>query len=85
MFPHVDIEVVFPFGDISTLGTHVVLVLRVSEHVFREVGLISTPEVTQATFVGLLATVHQHVSHEATFMSSDVAALRTAVGFLTGV
>lgn len=55
MFPHVDIKVVLPFGDVSTFGTHEVLVIRVSEHVFREVGLISAPEVTQAALVGLLA------------------------------
>lgn len=54
MFPHMDVQIMFPFCDISTFSTHEVLVVRVSEHMFREVGLISAPEVTEAALVGLL-------------------------------
>jgi len=54
MFPHVDVQIVLPFSDVSAFGAHEVLVVRVSEHVLREVGLISASEVTQATLVGLL-------------------------------
>lgn len=49
-----DIQIVFPFSDVSTFSAHKVLVVRVSEHMFREVGLISAPEVTQVTLMGLL-------------------------------
>lgn len=55
MFPHMDIKIVFPFSHVSTISAHKVLVFGVSEHMFREVGLISAPEVTYATLVGLLA------------------------------
>lgn len=55
VFPHVDVQVVLPFGDVATLGTHEVLVVGVSEQMFGEVRLVSTPEVTQTTLVGLLA------------------------------
>lgn len=55
MFPHMDIQIVLPFSDVSTFSAHEVLVIRVSEHMLREVGLISAPEITQATFVGLLS------------------------------
>lgn len=54
MFPHMDIQIVLPFRDVSTFSAHKVLVIRVSQHMFGEVGLISAPEVTQATLVGLL-------------------------------
>lgn len=54
MFPHVDIERVFPFCNISTLGAHKVLVVCVSQHVFGEVGHIAAPEVTQTALVRLL-------------------------------
>lgn len=54
MFPHMDIQIVFPFRDVSTFSAHKVLVVGVSEHMLREVGLIAAPEVTQATLVGLL-------------------------------
>lgn len=27
MFPHVDVKVVLPFGDVSTFGTHEVLII----------------------------------------------------------
>lgn len=43
-----------PLGDVSTLRTHEVLVVRMDEHVFGEVGLVAAPELTQAALVGLL-------------------------------
>lgn len=55
MFPHMDVKIVFPFSHVSTFSTHEVLVVRVREHVFGEVRLVSAPEVTQAALVGLLA------------------------------
>lgn len=85
MFPHMDIQIVFPFRDVSTFSAHKVLVVGVSEHMLREVGLIAAPEVTQATLVGLLTAVHQHVSLQATLMRRHVAALRAAVDLLVGV
>lgn len=54
MFPHVDIERVLPFCNISTLVAHKVLVICVSQHVFGEVGRIAAPEVTQTALVRLL-------------------------------
>lgn len=54
MFPHVDIKRVFPFGNISTLSAHKVLVICVSQHMFGEVGHIAAPKVTQTTLVRLL-------------------------------
>lgn len=54
MFPHVDIKRVFPFGNISTLSAHVVLVICVSQHMFGEVGHIAAPKATQTTLVRLL-------------------------------
>lgn len=54
MFPHVDIERVLPFCNISTLSAHKVLVICVSQHVFGEVGNVAAPEVTQIALVRLL-------------------------------
>lgn len=52
---------------------------------FREVRLVSAPEVTQAALVGLLTAVHQHVPLQAAFMRGHVAALRAAMDLLVGV
>lgn len=64
MFPHVDSQIVFPFCDVSTFGTHKVFAFRVSEHMFGEVGLISAPEVTQAALVGLLTWYREREERE---------------------
>lgn len=85
MFPHMDVEIVLPFSDVSTFSAHKVLVVGVSEHMSGEVGLVSAPEITQATLVGLLTTVHQHVSIQATFMRGHITALRTAMDLFVGV
>jgi hypothetical protein len=54
VFTHVYIQIVLPLCDVAALGTHEVLVVRVCEHVFGEVGLIPAPEVTDAALVRLL-------------------------------
>lgn len=54
MFPHMDIEGVFPLCHISTLSTHKVLVFRVSEHMFGQVGHIPASVVAHTAFVRLL-------------------------------
>lgn len=71
MFPHVDIQIVLPFSDVSTFSAHKVLVVGVSEHMFREVGLISAPEVTQATLVGLLTYYRKNKSGDVNVKTED--------------
>lgn len=55
VLPHVNAEVVLPLCHIATFSTHVVLIIRVGQHVFGKVAHISTSEVTQLAFVRLLS------------------------------
>lgn len=53
MFPHVHVQVVFPLGDVAALGAHVVLVVRMGEHVLGQVAHVPAGEVTQLALVRL--------------------------------
>lgn len=55
MLPHVNIQVVLPLCHIATLGAHVVLVVRVGQHMLGKVAHVSASEVTQLAFVRLLS------------------------------
>lgn len=52
---HVDIQVVLPLGDVSTLSAHEVLVIGMGQHVLGQVAHIAAREVTQLTLVRLLS------------------------------
>lgn len=55
MFPHVHTQVVLPLGDIATFSTHVILGVRVGQHVLGQVAHVSACEVTQLTLVRFLS------------------------------
>ena len=57
---HVDIQVVLPLGDVSTLSAHEVLVIGMGQHVLGQVAHIAAREVTQLTLVRLLSYRGNH-------------------------
>lgn len=55
MLPHMNIQVVLPLCHIATFCTHVVLIVRVGQHMLGKVAHISASEVAELAFVRLLS------------------------------
>lgn len=85
MFPHVHTQVVLPLGDIATFRTHVILGIRVGQHMLGEVAHIPAREVTQLTLVRFLSSMQQHVSDKHPLVGSGKVALRALVDLLMSV